>query len=438
MPVVYLKILVKRNQVGFTSSKVEELCLEYSEKNIQIITAEFEIYRKSKAQEFYAFSIGVLDDEIVGNERLRQLLNSCDTELQAQLQVLISNKDAYQDNQISLHDEAEYLLDISDEEFSVVQALASLNLKDLKGNRTTNQINDTFTEYVNKQTVISNIDKLSMKDILDRMDDNKVYGNGGIISRLDKLSSVCIKTKGGYGLGTTFPAPQSLGAILVPDPKKTIFSQNSQAVRELASRDGLIFGKTLELGHSSNPDKIIFLKIKGMFPAMAISGIDTLSNKFYHANSYHFCDKYFDGKILDLCKGNTDEEDMTSFILASALGMSTDYNGPHIVLSKGALRFVDSRGQAHQIVRGSKGKTDRSLGFKEFSKNESWKNEIKISWEAFADKSSKSEIGEVLRFFYENHHKPEYLGKELKSMDKESEEYNQIFTERDTCKTFCT
>ena len=164
----------------------------------------------------------------------------------------------------------------------------------------------------------------------------------------------------------------------------------------------------------------------GSFPAAAIVGIDKLKHEFEKSRGYHFCDTYFEGSF-DLIDGAPDEELSDSFALAAALDI--------VKLDRGALKFFDpSGGKPIQIVPGNKGKNDRSLAFKYYTENEKWSIIVKDAFDKVYEEEGRPKIESILKAHYDRLLTADYLGKKMESIEPDSDEEKQIWSERKTTK----
>jgi len=130
---------------------------------------------------------------------------------------------------------------------------------------------------------------------------------------------------------------------------------------------------------------------------------------------------------MDLFDEAPDEALSVSFAIAAALDM--------VRLDGECYKFFDPKGaQPIQIVTGCRGKNERSLAFKHYSNNKEWLIMVKDAFDKIYEEEEKPKIESLLKAHYDRLLTEDYLGKKMESIEPDSDEEKQIWTERKTIK----
>ena len=414
------------NPIG-RSGRIKQSCNDYVDSYKRLIIEEVEKIRKNKAEDFLNSIVNIIKQKTSENDRLSQLVSDLNVSMHQKLQGLTNRSvEDGKDFEIYIHIYFKDLMDISSKEFSITDAFSQIDLLSLKDSTSMNEIYNSLVTYIDSASVITDIENIKLEELIEKLPANK---RKEVITRLDKQSEVCIKIDDvTFSQNTPHPKMENLGMLLVPDADKTIFTKGSDVISNLSNNSGLTLDATLETATSNNPDKITFLKIKGMFPANAIHNIAALKSAHEMSvknGGYHFADKYFE-KSMDLIDGPQNEELLEFFAIGSALGM--------INLDRGSIKFKGKSGRPMTIVPGTRNKNNRAVVFKHFSENKAWINEIKEKYDNVLNEEGKPKIAELFKTYHDKIFSPEILGKLMDSIDSESDESTHIWAEKDAIK----
>lgn len=407
------------------SANIKESCNDYIKTYERLIFTTFENIRKDYAEQFYLKALAIIDNQINENNKLDNLLSETSRDRQKRIQSLINEEQNECDFEQYIHHFANDLMEVNPEDVNIQEAFNKIKFNKLRRVNSSQEVIDLIEQYLKDTTLIKNISELSIEQILEKLPQN-IFSK--IISYLDSQSDACINLDVTSFLhGSSKPTMENFGFISVPDIDKTIFTADSEAVSHLSNSNGFIFGRTLKTVETGDPDRISMIKIVGMFPACAVNKIKTLKadHELSKAHGgYHFSDVYFEKNALDLIEGpKFDDNIIETFAIGSALNK--------IILDRGGIYFIGNNNRREPLFHGTRNKTNRSEAYKVFSKDDKIQKEINSFYERFLDKHGKPELIKRFRHHYMNLDKVEILGKRLENIDKESDEYDHVFKERE-------
>ena len=405
------------------SKKIRTECELYADKYKSRILLEAELIRKKNAEDFYTHTISQIETLQSKRDNFSILMGDFDRKTNADLQKLDSEKigDKGQEFEIYIHN---YCSDILSEidKFSSMEAINSIDFNQLKDSSTIEEIRQQIDSYLNHSDYITEIESLNLEALIEGLSKDQ---KKDIMRNLNDLAQAAINLDKTFLVDSDKTEMEPLGVLVVEKEEGSIFKKDSEYSKYWGNQDGdLILGETCQVASSYDRDRIKFLKIIGSFPAAAIEGIDKLKYEFESSRGYHYCDKYFEG-AMDLIDGAPDEELSESFALAAALDI--------VKLDRGALKFFDpTGGKPIQIVLSNKGKNDRSLAFKHYSDNKKWSIITSDVYDKMFKEGGEAKLESLLRAHYDRLLTADYLGKKMESIEPDSDEEKQIWSERKT------
>jgi hypothetical protein len=404
------------------ASRIKNACIDYANIFENLIVNEIEKIRKVFAEEFYVYSIALLSKELDSNSLFDSLLNEINQTQYSNLQDIINNRTNKNSRvfEVFIHDYLSELDFVDDKKFGKTSAFQEIDFFSLKKSTSKDQILNKINEYLNNSNYLKSVDNINLESLLQNLPNDK---RTKIIEMLDETSAVCINHSDTF-TGGTGQEVTPMGAILVDDLSKSIFKAENDIISKLSQKDGLIFNKTLKVYSSYDSDRITFLKIRGMFPANSIHNMRSLAAKFKLSRKYHFSDVYFEKNCLDLFEGKPDGELLKDFAIGSALEI--------INFKNQRIQFFKANGTSTDMVKTSKGKTLRSLAFKEFCENQDWQNEVRKIRDEISDLiDGRGILYDKFKWHFDNLGEVGVLGKKLESIDSDSDEYHHIFIEKE-------
>ena len=446
--------LTQLEKKWFQKNKIKEQSLKLAELHVDIICLSVDKIRISHVLKFLKKAITIVSNRIADRQEIAKLFEQYMENLSSEIQNLESKLNNNSYSQISLHMFDDFLS-------SIINTISTKELSQSECQDVLWLINqDQFQSFNEEQQVLGLLgrqNKYNKKELEERLSesskrDNKLniidqiktedlfLGKGiDLVRSLKNLSYMPFKYQLGYE--DKIYEREAITYLLIPNGRD---NNKSDRIKDEFNNGG---SNTFihNITRSPHPDKIIFMKIwekTSAFSARSIKGVDKMRKAFYHAmqnnGGYYFNDTYFEN-VLDLIDHHDirthwrwfpsmpDGELYVSFTIAAALDL--------VRLDGECYMFFDPKGaQPIQIVPGNIGKNDRFLAFKYYSENEKWPIIVKDAFDKIYEEEEKPKIESLLKAHYDRLLTEDYLGKKMESIEPDSDEEKQIWTERKTIK----
>lgn len=394
-----------------------DILIQHSEK---MLIEQWQETRKNVAKLFYDINISSLKVILGDLNNLDNLFIEASGEIERQNQKILNSSNTEKDFERSIHHFYKKLLNDNTSDINIATALNSIDFSSGLKFKSVHEIISKVENFAQETDAYNAIDSLTVEKIMAKLDKNDIKN---IITYLDVSSAVCMDVDESFLLTTDKSSMEKFGFLCVGNEDDTIFEKGSDAHSLLSTEGGYDQLKPLTTG---DHDKITLIKIAGMFPAAAIKRIHNYKNKFKNSSMYHYSDVYFEQNALDLIDGPTDDEGegLRWFAVGSALGL--------IYLERGALVIEMENGKKSPLHEGSRNKTNRAEAFKVFNKNKAFISLIENYEKKISDSTDpgKPFLAEKVREFYNSIESVEVLGKQFSNIDRDSEEYHNIFAEK--------
>jgi hypothetical protein len=404
--------------------EASSLLIQHSEK---ILIENWQKNRKGAAKLFYDICIELISKNKKKIDDVELLFSEAVSDLERENQAILNRSTTESDFERYIHYYYKEILNENSSDINIEEAFKGIDFSVALEIKSVAEIKEILKNYSSTTDTLKSIDALSVEDILNKLDKETLKN---IVTYLDASSSVCIDVDQSFLLTTDKPSMEKFGFICVEDKEKTIFEKGGEVYNSLSTEGGYSSDK-LSQYTTGDPDKITMIKIAGMFPASSIKRINNYKDKFTNSSMYHFSDTYFEKHAQDLIDGPRDDEGEGAkwFTVGSALGK--------IYLDKGALILKkDSASKEILLYEGTRNKTNRFEAQKVFIKNKENSGFIENYFNTIWTNDRPKTI-EMLVNFYKNIETPEVLGKMFDGIDKETEEYDNVFNEKKILKEFC-
>jgi len=383
----------------------------------KILMENWQIARKEAAKLFYDTSIEIVRGFEKQIMDLEKFLLEVLTDIETEGQKLRNESKNERDFERSIHYFCKELITEKVDDVNVEEAFRNLDFSDLINYKSVSDIKSFIHTYIETTDALKRIDSLEIETLLKSLDKD-ILNN--IIQYLDLSSGVCIDIDQSFLLTTGKATMEKFGFICIPDDTNTVFSSGGQFHSQLSAQGGYTELHTYSTG---DRDKISMIKIAGMFPACSIKRIQDYKSKFDSSPLYHYSDLYFEKYAFDLIDGPSDEtESQLYFTVGSAIG--------NIKLHNAALVIEVDGGEKKPLYEGTRDKTNRFVASKIFAKNKEYTTYIKNLIDRKETEKGKEFVYQELLKFYKEITSVAVLGKVFDSMDKQKDEYKNIFEEK--------
>jgi hypothetical protein len=418
---------IKNEEESFSpfgkEKRIRESCEAFVANAEKILIENWQVARKEAAKLFYDMSIEFLRAYQKQINEADQLMMETSSDLEREYQKIINSSNRDSDFERSIHYYYKELLNGSTDDINLEEAFKTIDFSSLLNLKSVNEIKSDIYNYIATTDAIKNIDNLKIENILKSLD-KSVMEN--LIHYLDVSSSVCIDVDQSFLLTTDKAFMDKFGFICVENDDNSLFVEGGSFYNSLSTEGGYSSLKTFSTG---DPDRITMIKVAGMFPGSAIKRIKNYKSKFENSSLYHFSDVYFEKNAMDLIEGADDmEEGLKWFTVGSALGK--------IYLDKGAMVIEIEGGKKEPLYEGTRNKTNRATAAEIFMKNKRYVNYISEYYNKFYDDNGKPIVKEKIQNFYNSITTVSVLGKIFDNIDRETNEYNNIFEEKRLLREF--
>jgi hypothetical protein len=418
---------IKNEEESFSPFGKEKRIREASEAFVsnaeKIMIENWQIARKEAAKLFYDISIEFIRGYQKQVQDADQLMMETCSDLEREHQKIINSSNNDNDFERSIHYYYKELLNERTDDINLEEAFKSIDFSSLFTLKSVNEIKVDIYSYISTTEAIKNIDNLKIENILKSLDKDVMEN---IIHYLDVSSSVCIDLDHSFLLQTDKAYMDKYGFICVENKDESLFAEGGDFHTFISTDGGYRHLKTFSTG---DPDRITMVKVAGMFPGAAIKRVKNYKSKFENSSLYHFSDIYFEKNAMDLIEGADDmEEGLKWFSVGSAFGK--------IYLDKGAMVIELEGGKKEPLYEGTRNKTNRAKAAEVFTKNKQYLNYISTYFDKFYDTNGKPAAKEKIESFYNNITSIDVLGKIFDNIDRESQEYANIFEEKRLLKEF--
>ena len=401
-----------------------EILVQHYEKMLVELWQET---RKNTAKLIYNIWINLLKDLLDDLNNMEDLFIEASGEVERANQKILNSSTSEKDFERSIHHFYKDLMNENTSDINITDAFKSIDFSSGLKFKNVREIIEKVEGFARTTEAHKNIDALTVEKIISRLDKSTIKN---IISYLDVSSSVCMDVDGSFLYSTEKADMEKFGFLCVGNAEDTIFSKGSEVHSLLSTEGG--YGDQLKPITTGDPDKITLFKIAGMFPAAAIRRIQNYKIKFENSSMYHFSDVYFEKNALDLLEGPSDDEGegLRWFTVGSALGK--------IKIERGALSLEMENGKKIPLYEGSRNKTNRAEAVKVFSKNKDLIAYIENHERLISEDIEKGKpyLAQKVREFYSKIESVDVLGKQFSNIDKESEEYHNIYAEKQALKDY--
>ncbi|MBL4746251.1 MAG: hypothetical protein JKY08_07760 [Flavobacteriaceae bacterium] len=412
------------NPIG-KSKRVRETTEVFVQHVEKILIENWQITRKETAKLFFDICINSLREIMSQLNNLENLFNEVSSAVERENQKIMNSSNNDSDFERSIHHFYKDLLNENKTDINIQNALISIDFSSVKSVNSTNEIIKMVGDFAETTTAYNAIDSLTVEGILKKLDKST---RKNIINYLDASSALCIDIDPNFSMQTGKIKMEKFGFICVGNKEDTIFDESIGGIYDELSTEG---GYTQLFPVSTgDSDKITLIKIGGPFPGSAIKRIQKFKDQYVNSGSFHHSDIYFSENALDLIDGanDDDEEGLKWFTVGSALGK--------IYLDKGAMIIEMENGKKAPLYTGNKNKTKRNEALKVFVNNKEYTSYIDKIFNDLYDTKGKPFITEEFVKFYNDITTVGVLGKIFDNIDRESEEYENIFSEKKSLKEF--
>lgn len=418
---------IKNEEDSFSPFGREKRIKEASEAYVgnaeRILFENWQIARKEAAKLFYDVSIEVIRGYQKQTHDLEQILIETSSDIERESQKIKNKSNNESDFERSIHYYYKELLNEKNDDINIEEAFRNVDFSKLLNLKSVTEIKNTLFQYIETTDALKGIDNLKIENILKSLDKDIMEN---IINYLDVSSSVCIDVDQSFLLTSDKAKMEKFGFICVESDENTVFDENGEFFNKLSTEGGYSKLNTFSTGDS---DRITMIKIAGMFPGSAIKRVQNYKSRFETSSLYHFSDIYFEKNAMDLVDGVDDEsESLLYFTIGSAIGK--------IYLHSAAIIIETEEGKKEPLYEGNRKKTIRAEAAKFFSKNKDYAAYIKNLLDKMEKEKGKQAVSDMLLNFYRNITTIPVLGKIFENMDKELEEYRNIFEEKAKLKEY--
>lgn len=406
--------------------RIKETCSNYIHNSEKILFESYQNIRKESALLFYNKCLVYLKDKLSQIQKSDNLINEALAETERDSQNLLNTIKVESDFERYIHNFYKDILVLNDSDINLQEAFSgAIDFKSILQIKFVTDIKKIIREYVLTTDAVKSISDLTVEKILQGLP-KKIIKN--MVSYLDSASSTCIDIDAASFLNNSGRTTmQKFGFICVEDEKDTIFKPDGEVYDSISNEGGYTELKVFSTG---DPDKITMIKVAGMFPACSIKKVKDYKAQFELSMScggYHYSDTYFEKNAIDLIDAQDEGDSLKWFAVGSALGK--------IYLDRGGIYLEYFDKQMMPLFEGNRNKNDRSYAYDFFKKNKNYIAYIEKYYLKFRE-NGKPAITEKFVDYYQKITSIDILGKQFKTIDKQSSEYKHIFLEKNALKQF--
>jgi len=413
----------EENYSLFPKRRIREACEAYVANTEKILLENWQVTRKEAAKLFFDMSIEFLRSYQKQVHDADQLLLETCSDLEREHQKIINSSNQGSDFERPIHFYYKDLLNEKTDDINLEEAFKNIDFARILSLKSVSEIKNDIYAFIGSTETIKSIDSLRMEFILKSLD-KSVMEN--IIHYMDVCSSACIDVDQSFLFASSKSYMEKFGFICVENENDSLFEKGGSLYDSLSTEGGY---SKLETFSTGDPDRITLIKVAGMFPGSAIKRMNYYKSKFDSSSLYHYSDVYFEKNAIDLIEGADDiEEGLKWFSVGSALGK--------IYLDRGAIIIELEEGEKKPLYEGAKNRTNRATAAMVFTKKKEYVKYISSIYDDFYHNNGIAAVKAKLEWFYNNIKSIDVLGKIFENIDKETDEYKNIFLEKKLLKSF--